>query len=103
MEPIDAGRLRRALSAYAGSECYLHVEFCRGGFVRNVRVRVLELALRGDGPYRLGIRCDDDGWVVMEGLTHWATEAEEPLFLCALEEDQKLAHLLQIHTRPMEA
>lgn len=102
MEPIDTARVERSLERYHGQEVYLHFEFARGGFVRGARLRVLETALRGEGPYRLGIRCEGDGWVVMEGLTHWAGQTGQPLFLCALDEQQKLAQALQLHLQPME-
>lgn len=103
MEAIDGARARAVLDRYAGQVVYLHFEFARGGFVRNLKARVVEVALRGDGPYRVGIRCAENGWVVMEGLTHWAVAEGQPLFLCALEPDQRLAQALQLHLAPMEA
>lgn len=103
MEPIDASRLRQALAPYAGREVYLHVEFARGGFARNVKGRVISVALRGDGPYRVGLRCEEAGWVVMEGLTHWLAAEGQPLFLCGLDEEEKLDRALQLHFEPLEA
>jgi hypothetical protein len=103
MRPIERSQVQQALDRYAGRDVWLHFEFCRGGFVRNVKARIVEAVLRGDGPYRIGIRCEGEGWVVMENLTHWAENEGEPLFLCALEPDQRLAQALQIHSEPMEA
>lgn len=76
------------------------MEFVRGGFVRNLAADVEEAVIRGEGPFRVALRCREAGWVVMEGLTHMESTAVEPLFLCALESDQRLAQVLQISPEP---
>jgi hypothetical protein len=102
MEPIQAEQAVRALKRYAGRRIYLHFEFTRGGFVRNVAADVTEVHVRGEGPYRVALRCEGEGWVVMEGLTHMAERAGEPLFFGALDSDadQRLAHALQLSLEP---
>lgn len=101
MQPIDTALLAQVLKRYEGSRAYLHVEFCRGGFVRNVAAQVVQAQIRGDGPYRVALRCQEDGWVIMEELTHaQIPDGAGPLFLCAFEEDQRLSRALQIGLEP---
>lgn len=98
MQPIDSTQLKSLLTGYAGRRTYLHYEFARGGFLRNIPVDIDEAVLRGDGPYRVALRCREHGWVIMEDLTHMESGAH--LFLCALESDQRLARALQLSPEP---
>lgn len=96
MQPINRTAAAAALRSLSGGHCFIHFEFTRGGFVRNLAADVEEALIRGDGPYRIGIRCKANGWVVMEGLTHMEIREGEPLFFGTLESDQRLAQALQI-------
>lgn len=103
MQPIDEAVIVSSLQGFEGSRVYLHFEFPVGGFVRNVSTTVSEAHLKGTGPYRVALRCEGDGWVMMEGLTHAVVPENGPLFLCALEEDGRLNRALQISRAPFAA
>ncbi len=101
MQPIDAQPVAAALKRFEGRRAYVHFEFCRGGFVRNLSADILEAHLRGEGPYRVALRCQGDGWVIMEELTHAELpRGKGPLFIGALEEDQRLSRALSISLEP---
>ncbi|MGE5590479.1 MAG: DUF1806 family protein [Bacillota bacterium] len=101
MQPIDPQVVSAALAAWAGRTAYVHQETVPGGFIRNVRVDIEQAVLRGDQPpYRVALRCRGDAWVVTEGLTHMDLTEGQPLFLCALEGDQRLSRALQLSVEP---
>lgn len=103
MQPIDEAVITGILKGFEGSRVYMHFEFPRGGFVRNVSTAVTEAHLKGAGPYRVALRCEGDGWVIMEELTHFEATEHGPLFLCALESDGRLSRTLQISREPFAA
>jgi hypothetical protein len=98
--PFDDKQVVQALQRFVGERAYLHFEFCRGGFVRNAVVEVEDAQVRGEGPWRVALRCGTHGWVIMEGLTHMEIRPGAPLFLGALESDQRLSQALQISREP---
>jgi hypothetical protein len=100
VQPIEPAHIAASLRRYAGKQVYLHFEHSRGGFIRNLRAAVIEALMRGEGPYRVALRCQDDGWVIMEELTHMAVERDGTLCLYALDSDQKLSRALQISLEP---
>ena len=102
MAPFDSEQVAQALRRFVGQRVYLHFEFCRGGFVRNAEVDVEDVQVRGEGPWRVALRCGTHGWVVMEDLTHMEIKPCAPVFLGALESesDQRLSRALQISREP---
>lgn len=100
MQPIRVEEVGAALKSFEGQGAYLHFEFARGGFIRNLTAQVEEVHLRGDGPYRVALRCKVDGWVIMEGLTHADLTQSAYLCLYALDNDQRLSHALQLSLKP---
>lgn len=101
MQPIQSDAVAGALKQFEGRRVYLHFEFPRGGFLRNIAAEVDEVHLKGAGPYRVALKCRDHGWVLMEGLTHMQMSEGHPLFLGALESDQRLSQALQISLERM--
>lgn len=97
VRPIDAAELTRELRRLCGHQVYLHMEVTPGGFLRNLRTELHEVVLRSDGPtYRLALRCAEDGWVVLEGLTHMSLQGGAPLLLGTLEGEDRLTRAIQI-------
>lgn len=97
IRPIEAEKLAPVARRLSGSRVYLHIEVTPGGFLRNLAADIDEVVIRSDGPtYRVALRCGDDGWVVMEGLTHMSLRDGEPLLLCRLEEEDRLTRVIQI-------
>lgn len=100
MQPIRTEDLGAALKFFEGQQAYLHFEFARGGFVRNLTAQVEEAHLRGNGAYRVALRCKSDGWLVMEGLTHADLTQSSCVCLYALDNDQRLSRALQLSLEP---
>lgn len=102
LQPIDADKVTAALRRFEGGRAYVHFEMTRGGFIRNLQADIESVALRGEGPYRVALKCRGDGWVIMEGLTHMDLPTGGPLFLGALESesDQRLTQCLQLNVEP---
>lgn len=90
MEPVSANpqALVDAFESFTGKTLYLHVEttagaYTAGGFgafVRNVQARIERLALRGNGPFRVGAETDG-GFIYTEGVTHWEVDGQGRLCL----------------------
>lgn len=97
VRPIEAEALAQVLRRLSGRRVYLHVEVTPGGFMRNLVTEIDSAVLRGDGlTYRIALRCSDQGWVVMEGLTHMCVREGDPLLLCTLEEEDRLTRVIEI-------
>lgn len=106
MEPIDPQRVEGALAAWRGVDVYLHLETTHGAytkngfgaFARNVRIRFEQAAVRGHGPFRVGLRLEN-GWVYAEGLTHWQPE-DGGVQLAGHDEEGRLTVVLQLSREP---
>lgn len=97
VRPIDPVELTQALRRLTGHQVYFHLEVTPGGFLRNLHADLEEVVLRSDGPtYRVALRCSEDGWVVLEGLTHMALQAGAPVLLCTLEGEDRMTRAIQI-------
>lgn len=97
IEPIEPDLLARTVRRFNGRRVYLHLEVTPGGFLRNLAAQIDEVVVRSSGSTcRVALRCADDGWVVMEGLTHMALRDGEPLMLCTLEAEDRLTRVIQI-------
>jgi hypothetical protein len=100
VQPIQLEEVVNALKCFEGQRVYVHFELTRGGFIRNLAAQVVETHLRGEGSYRVALRCQEDGWVIMEGLTHVDLTHDARLFLYALDTDQRLSQALQLSLEP---
>lgn len=106
MRPIaaDVGALEAALAAFAGREAWVHAEWIPGGFLRNMRVDVLDTFVRGSGPYRVALRCAGEAWVRIEDVTDWELDAAGRVCLLAFgDAEQRLARTLELSPRPLPA
>ncbi len=107
MQPIDVVQLRPRLDALAGRQLYLHLEttagaYTAGGvgaFIRNARVEVRRLDVRGTGPYRAGIETGL-GWVYAEGLTHWEADDAGRLLLAGYDEEGRVTVVCELAGAP---
>lgn len=103
-----------ALKRFAGGEVFLHLELTMGAYakrrgidhpagvlMRNGRVISDSLQLLGNVPYRLGMTTDD-GYVLVEGLTHWRLDAASGVLgLYALAQDEKLGAAVLLSQTPL--
>ncbi|WP_343073213.1 DUF1806 family protein [Salicibibacter cibi] len=70
-----------------------------GGYVRNARMDVQHGKIKGEDPYRVGLKTDD-GWIFAEGLSMFDYKNNESLYLYGFDEQGKLAVALQLSTIP---
>ncbi|MDZ7801038.1 MAG: YojF family protein [Trueperaceae bacterium] len=113
MEPIDPSSVQEALDGLAGRDVYLHLETTTGtysamgpdpvppcvAFVRNARIRYDRGAVRGDGPYRVGLKMDE-GWVYGHGLTHAERPSPGRLLMAGYDDQGRLRMALQLSEAP---
>lgn len=113
MEPIDPKKVQETLENLAGKEHYIHLEttngayashnnesfFSAGAFIRNVPFTFKRGAIKGDGPYRIGLETDL-GWLYAEGLTDWEVMNGGKVLFAGHDHDGKLAIALQFSPVP---
>lgn len=115
MGPIDAAGVQAALDSYRDENVYLHLETTNGAYaahrqegamavcayIRNGLIRYERGTIKGDGPYRVGLKMDL-GWVYAEGLTDWELDALGRLLLSGNDEEGRLAIALELSRDPFD-
>ena len=107
------------LSSYEHKPVYLHVEttngayaahfdqrvFNAGTFLRNIQVTYEHAQLKGGNkdPYRVGLKLKDNGWVYVQGLTHFEVNENDEFLLAGFNYEGQLAAALEISTTPFKA
>ena len=82
----------------------MHAEWIPGGFLRNVRVHVWEVHLRGSDRCRVALRCEGAGWVRIEDVTHWTRdEAGRLAFAAFADAQERLRCTLELSREPFPA
>lgn len=113
MKPIDPKKVQEALSDLARKEHYIHLEttngayashkdqsfFNAGAFIRNVPFTFLQGAIKGDGPYRIGLETEF-GWLYAEGLTDWEIMDDGKILFAGHDHEGRLAIALQFSSSP---
>ncbi|MCL6601063.1 YojF family protein [Alicyclobacillus macrosporangiidus] len=113
MGPIDRAAVQSALDRFAGKDVYLHLETTNGAYaardsenamaicayIRNGLVRYQRGVIRGDGPYRVGLKMEN-GWIYAEGLTDWEVDAEGRLLMAGHDAEGRLAIALELSETP---
>ncbi|WP_442601902.1 DUF1806 family protein [Paenibacillus sp. KN14-4R] len=100
MKSIHKSTVSQALRAFIGQQVYVHAEAIPGGFLRNISVEVEQCMIAGEGPYRVAIRIPYNGWIRMEGLTHYVSESEERLLLAGHDDQGRITTVLELSLRP---
>lgn len=103
MQHIQMEELKLHLRSYEGKQVYVHVEVTPGAFVRNVKVHIAQTYANGNGPYRVALRLEDDGWIRVEGLTHLTIDAEGRLIVAGHDEKGRLTAALELSIEPFPA
>jgi hypothetical protein len=115
LELIDVTKVQEAINARANHDVYLHLEttngayashndqsfFSAGAYIRNALVRYEIGKIKGNGPYRVGLKIHL-GWVYAEGLTHFEVDELGRLLLAGHDHNGKLAVALEISSTPFE-
>ena len=118
MELIQVDQVQSLISEYENKPVYLHVEttngayanhfdskvFNAGTFLRNIQVTFTHAHLTGGNkePYRVGLKLDNNGWVYVQGLTHYEVNDNGEFLLAGFNYEGQLAAALEISTQPFE-
>ncbi len=119
LEEIEYDKVQTLLSSYEHKPVYLHVEttngayaahfdqrvFNAGTFLRNIQVTYEHAQLKGGNkdPYRVGLKLKDNGWVYVQGLTHFEVNENDEFLLAGFNYEGQLAAALEISTTPFKA
>lgn len=119
LEEIDYDKVQTLLSSYEHKPVYLHVEttngayaahfdqrvFNAGTFLRNIQVTYEHAQLKGGNKdhYRVGLKLKDNGWVYVQGLTHFEVNENDEFLLAGFNYEGQLAAALEISTTPFKA
>jgi hypothetical protein len=110
---IDRQAVQAELDRRAESDVYLHLETTTGSytimgpekrppviaFVRNARVNYARGVVKGEGPYRVGLKLQG-GWVYADGLTHFEVNDRDELLLAGYDPEGQLTVALQVSRTP---
>ena len=118
MELIQIDQVQTLISEYENKPVYLHVEttngayanhfdqkvFNAGTFLRNIQVTFTNAHLTGGvkEPFRVGLKLDNNGWVYVQGLTHYEVTENKELLLAGLNHEGQLAASLEISSKPFK-
>ena len=100
MKEIITSEVEAALRSYRGQDAYIHSEATSFVFARNFRVRITDTAVAGEGPYRVGIRFEGQGWIRAEALTHYEIDAQGRLLLAGHDEQGRMHVALELGKEP---
>ncbi|WP_042351140.1 YojF family protein [Bacillus massiliigorillae] len=115
MKPIVPLAVQEAIDSFQQKDVYIHLEttngayashfgggsYSAGAYIRNALVQYEHGKIKGDGPYRVGLKIAL-GWVYAEGVTHFMMDDQNRLLLAGLDESGRLAVSLQISETPFE-
>jgi hypothetical protein len=113
LEPIDPTVVQSELTRLANRDVYLHLETTTGSytalgpdksppciaFVRNAKIRFERGAVKGPGPFRVGLKMDH-GWVYGDGLTHAERDEGGRLLMAGYDDQGRLRLAMQLGETP---
>lgn len=116
LELIEYGKVQSLLDSYANKPVYIHVEttngayanhfdqrvFNAGTFLRNIQITFEHAQLKGGekDPYRVGLKLVNNGWVYVQGLTHFEVNGNNEFLIAGFNYEGQLAATLEISTQP---
>ncbi len=113
MKPIRAVEVQRILDQLKKVDLYLHLETTNGAYaglhndaatpvgayIRNGSIRYQRGTIKGEGPYRVGLKMDS-GWVYAEGLTDFELDESGRLLLAGHDSEGRITVALELSTTP---
>ncbi|ARJ51119.1 YojF family protein [Staphylococcus lutrae] len=119
MQSITQDAVQTLLDQYAHQPVYIHVEttngayanhfdqrvFNAGTFLRNIQITYQHAQLKGGAkdPYRVGLKLDHNGWIYVQGLTHYEVTEDGMFLLAGFNYEGQLAATLEISRHPFKA
>lgn len=117
MELINQEAVQAHLNEFSNQPVYLHVEttngayaahfdekvFNAGTFLRNIQVTYQQAKITGGkkDPFRVGLKLDN-GWVYVQGLTHYEITENGEFLMAGLNYQGQLAAALEISKTPFQ-
>ncbi|WP_199620836.1 DUF1806 family protein [Paenibacillus alkalitolerans] len=96
MKKINKTEVHKELQAFVGQDAYIHSEATSFVFVRNFRISITECHIAGEGPYRVAIRFERNGWLRTEGLTHYEIDEQGRLLLAGYDDRGRMNVALEL-------
>lgn len=89
---FDRQQVENELQKFVGDKVYVHSEATSYVFVRNFRLDLREAHVAGGekGSFRVAFRFDRQGWLRMEGLTHYEVNSEGQLLLAGYDNQGRM-------------
>lgn len=100
MNLINRTQVEAELQTFVGSEVYIHSEATSFVFVRNFKVKVTDAFIAGEGPFRVALRFDDQGWLRIEALTHYEKDGNTRLLLAGYDDKGRMDVALHLGKEP---
>ncbi|UVI31015.1 YojF family protein [Paenibacillus spongiae] len=100
MIKITKPQVEAELQTFLGAEAYIHSEATSFVFVRNFKVRVTDVFIAGEGPFRAALRFDGHGWLRMEALTHYEADGSGRLLLAGYDDRGRMNVALHLGKEP---
>lgn len=113
MKSIESTSIQSYLDAHVGVPLYVHVETTNGAyathndpdfhnagmFIRNAVIEYSIGQIKGNDPYRVGLKLDH-GWLYVEGLTDYEQHGDQ-LLLAGHDRAGRLACALHLDIKPL--
>jgi len=90
MMKIERSEVEKELRRFVGAKVYVHSEATSYVFVRNFTVQLTEAYIAGEGPYRVALRFNGDGWLRMETLTDYEVDDQGRLLLAGFDDKGRM-------------
>jgi len=100
LQKIDKKAVGLALEAYQGQKAYIHAEVIPGGFLRNISVQIIQTYIAGDGPYRIALRTENEGWIRMENLTDYEIDEQGRLLIAGHDDQGRIMTAFELSLKP---
>jgi hypothetical protein len=100
MKLIIKADVETALQGYRAHDVYIHTEATSFVFVRNFRIRITDTAIAGEGPYRVALRFEGQGWLRIEALTHYEIDERGRLLLAGFDDQGRMHAALELGKEP---
>ncbi len=100
MKPITKQQVEAALRTFTGADAYVHSEATSFVFVRNFKIHITDAYVAGEGPYRVALRFDGQGWLRTEALTHYEVDELGRLILAGYDDRGRMNAALHLGKEP---
>ncbi len=102
MELMQKEVVLEALQQFIGKSAYLHMEVNPGAYLRNSKVRISDVHVLGDNPFRIYLQLDDgQALLQMDNVTHMLI-TQEMVITTGYDEYGRLARTIEVAMTPFD-